>query len=295
MWLFALLLFADSTADFRIPVARSESLQVRVTGTGQPVVLIPGLFGSTFGFRHVVSPLATAGYQVVVVEPLGIGTSARPEDADYSLTAQADRIAAALDTLRVRDAILVAHSLGASMAMRLAYRRPDLVQAVVSLEGGPAEAAATESFRRAMRFAPWIKWFGGVGRVREQVRRGLIAASGDPAWVTDSVVDSYTAGAASDLDATLKAFLRMTGAEEPEELRPRLGEIRCPVRLLLGTAPHEGGVPPGDVDVLRRGLSSFTIDSIPGSGHYIHEEHPEAVVAAVERIRSEGVRKSTGA
>ncbi len=91
MWLLALFLLADSTADLRIPVAPSESLRVTVTGTGQPVVLIPGLFGSAFGFRNVVSPLATAGYQAVVVEPLGIGTSARPEGADYSLTAQADR------------------------------------------------------------------------------------------------------------------------------------------------------------------------------------------------------------
>ena len=191
-----------------------------------------------------------------------------------------------LDSLRVRDVILVAHSLGASMAFRLAYRRPDLARAVVSLEGGPAEAAATPSFRRAMRFAPWIKWFGGVRRIRGKVRSGLIAASGDPRWVTDAVVDSYTAGAASDLDATLKVFLRMAEASEPERLRPHLAEIHCPVRLLLGAAPHEGGVPAGDIAALRAGLSLFSIDTVPSSGHYIHEEQPAAVVAAVERTRA---------
>jgi pimeloyl-ACP methyl ester carboxylesterase len=287
MWLLPLLLLADSTANIRVPVAPDEWLHVSVIGRGEPVVLIPGLFGSTFGFRNVIPELAQAGCEVIVVEPLGIGTSARPEHADYSLTAQADRIAAVLDTLNARDAILVAHSLGASMALRVAYRRPDLVRAVVSLEGGPAEAAATASFRRAMRFAPWIKWFGGVRRVRGKVRDGLIAASGDPSWVTDSVVDAYTAGAAADLDATLKAFLRMTSAEEPEPLAPHLEEIRCPVRLLLGTARHEGGVPPDAVERLRQALRSFWIDSVPGSGHYIYEEQPAAVVAAVERIRAE--------
>jgi len=286
MWPLVLLLLADSTGVFHVPVAVGEFLQVSVTGTGAPVVLIPGLFGSAFGFRHVVPRLAAAGYQVIVVEPLGIGASARPERADYSLTAQAARIAAVLDTLAVHDAILVAHSLGASMAFRLAYRRPDLVRAVVSLEGGPAEAAATPSFRRAMRFAPWIKWFGGVRRIRGKVRSGLIAASGDSHWVTDSVVDAYTAGAASDLDATLKAFLRMTAVSEPERLVPHLREVRCPVWLLLGTAPHDGRVPPGDVELLRQGLSFLTIDSVPGSGHYIHEEQPGAVVAAVARTRA---------
>jgi pimeloyl-ACP methyl ester carboxylesterase len=284
MWLLALLLLTDSTAMLRIPVAPTESLRVSVTGTGEPVVLIPGLFGSSFGFRHVVRGLATAGYRAIVVEPLGMGASARPERADYSLTAQADRIAAVLDTLGVHDAIFVAHSLGASMAFRLAYRRPDLARAVVSLEGGAAEAAATRSFSRAMRFAPWIKWFGGIRRVRNKVREGLIAASGDPRWVTDSVLDAYTAGAASDLDATLKAFLRMTDAAEPEALEPHLREIGCPVRLLLGTARHEGGVPPEDVDVLRRSVRSFIVDSVLGSGHYIYEEQPGAVLAAVAQV-----------
>ncbi len=259
-------------------------MAVSVTGGGRPVVLIPGLFGSRFGFRHVVPLLSGAGYRVIVIEPLGIGSSARPEDGDYSLTAQADRIAAVLDTLAVRDAVIVAHSLGASMAYRLAYRRPELVGAIVSLEGGPAEAAATPSFRRAMRFAPWIKWFGGIKRIRGKIRSSLVAASGDTSWVTDSVVNAYTAGATADLDGKLKAFLRMAEAREPERLAPQLGAIRCPVRLLLGTAPHQGGVPPGDVDEMRAALPSLTIDSVPGSGHYIYEEQPEAVLIAVERV-----------
>ncbi len=289
MWLLAFLALVDSSRAFAVVLPSAESLRVSVSGpeAGAPVVLIPGLFGSAFAYRHVLPPLTEAGYRTLVIEPLGVGGSGRPEHADYSLTAQADRIAAVLDTLDVRNAILVAHSLGSSMALRLAYRRPDLVRAVVSLEGGPAEAAATASFRRAMRFAPWIKWFGGVRRIRGKVRSGLIAASGDPRWVTDSVVDAYTAGAASDLDATLKAFLRMTEAREPQRLATHLEEIHCPVRLLLGTAPHEGGVPPADVDVLRLRVSSFTIDSVEGSGHYIFEERPDAVVAAVEWLRAE--------
>lgn len=280
MWLIALLLCADS-ASLAVPVAPAETLRVQVTGSGAPVVLVPGLFGSAFGFRRVAAQLSAAGFRAIVIEPLGLGSSARPEDADYSLTAQADRIAAVLDTLAVRGAIVVAHSLGASMAFRLAYRRPELVRAIVSLEGGPAEAAATPSFRRAMRFAPWIKWFGGLRRIRGTIHKSLVAASGDTSWVTDSVVNAYTAGAAADLDGTLKAFLRMADAREPERLAPHLGAIRCPVRLLVGTAPHAGAVPVGEVDKLRDGLRLFAVDSVPGSGHYIYEERPEVVVAAV--------------
>src|SRR5204863_6542178 len=147
MWLLIVLLLADTSRAFSIALAPAESVWVTVEGVGDPVVLIPGLFGSAFGYRSVLPRLVDAGYRTIVVEPLAIGTSARPEHADYSLTAQADRIAAALDRLAVRGAIVIAHSLGASMAYRMAYRRPDLVVGIVSIDGGPAERAATPAFR----------------------------------------------------------------------------------------------------------------------------------------------------
>src|SRR3989449_3857050 len=74
-----------------VPVAPTESLSVETAGRGAPLVLIPGLFGSAFGFRKLVPLLVGAGYRTIVIEPLGVGASARPEKANYSLTAQADR------------------------------------------------------------------------------------------------------------------------------------------------------------------------------------------------------------
>ncbi len=283
--MLALLLCADTARAFPLVLSPAESVEVTVAGSGEPVVLIPGLFGSAFGYRAVIPLLTDAGYRAIVVEPLGIGSSARPEHADYSLTAQADRIAAALDRLSVRHAVVVAHSLGASMAFRLAYRRPDLVAGIVSLDGGPAEAAATRAFRRAMKFAPWIKLFGGVKLVRKKIRGQLIKASGDASWVSEQVVDGYTAAAAHDLDGTLKAFLAMAERREPERLRPHLAEVRCPVRLLLGTATHEGGVSAEEVAVLAAALPLFIVDSVPGAGHFIYEEQPAVVVTAVRRLR----------
>src|ERR1700747_3592305 len=115
MWWLAVLLVADSSRSpraFAVPLTPTESLAVETAGSGEPVVLIPGLFGSAFGFRTLVPLLNAAGYHTIVIEPLGIGASARPEKANYSLSAQADRIAAGLDTLDVRVALVFWHLLG---------------------------------------------------------------------------------------------------------------------------------------------------------------------------------------
>lgn len=267
----------------QVPVSRGELLRVSVTGTGSAVVLIPGLFGSAFGFRKLVQPLNDAGYRVIVVEPLGIGGSGRPEGADYSLTAQADRVGAVLEALDTDRAVVVAHSVGASIAFRLAYRHPEQVAAVVSLDGGPAEAAATRGFRRAMRFAPLIKLFGGVGRIRGHVRSTLVTRSADPRWVTEEVVDGYMGAAAQDLDGALRGYRQMARAREPEELRPRLGDVLCPVRLVVGMAKREGGISEAEIALLRERLVSFVVETVPDAGNFVFEERPLAVVAAVER------------
>ena len=52
MWLLTLVLFADTAHAFSVVLTPVESVQVTVTGAGEPVVLIPGLFGSAFGFRR---------------------------------------------------------------------------------------------------------------------------------------------------------------------------------------------------------------------------------------------------
>src|SRR2546427_1006981 len=159
MWLLALLVVADSSHAFPLVLPRAESVQVAVAGAeaGAPVVLIPGLFGAAFAYRKVIPRLTEAGYRAIVIEPLGVGNSGRPEHADYSLTAQADRIAGALDQLGVTWAVIVAHATSASIAYRLAYRRPGLGGAGGSLEGRALQAAATPGVRPAEQLAPLVQ------------------------------------------------------------------------------------------------------------------------------------------
>jgi pimeloyl-ACP methyl ester carboxylesterase len=261
-----------------------ERLHVVDAGAGEPVVLVPGLLGSTFGFRKLADRLTAGGYRVIVVEPLGFGGSGRPEAADYSLTAQADRIAAVLEARAVGPAVVVAHAVGASMALRLACRHPERVRAVVSLDGGPAESAATPGLRRALRFAFLLKLFGGDGHIRKTVRNTLRERSADPAWVTEEVVDGYLAGGGGSAGETLRVLRSMARAREPEALAPRLGQVRCPVRLLVGDLPPPArGISEAEIDALAAGLAHFTRETVPRAGHFLFEEVPDAVVAAVEQ------------
>lgn len=276
----------DTTAVVRdIPVARGEVLRTTSVGSGRPVVLIPGLFGAAFGYRRIVGPLAGLGYRAIVVEPLGFGWSAHPRRANYSLTAQTARVAAVLDSLGIRQALLIAHSTGASIALRLAYDRPDLVEGILSIDGGPAETAATPGLRRAMRFGGMLtKALLQPDAFRGEVRREIVANSSDTSWVTPEVVAGYTEGATADLSGAIDAWQGMAQSVESESLLARLGDCKVPVRLLVGAVPHQSGVGAEQIALLAQRLPDFSVDSVPGSGQYIQEEQPEAVLAALEKL-----------
>jgi pimeloyl-ACP methyl ester carboxylesterase len=268
-----------------IQVAPGEILRTTTVGTGQPLVLIPGLFGAAYTYRMLTGPLAAQGYQTIVVEPLGYGWSSHPKDADYSYTAQTARVSSALDSLGVRRALFVAQSSGAAIAFRLAVRRPDLVRGLLSIDGGPAESAATAGMKKAFKFGGGLVKFAlDESKLRHDVRREIVKNSGDTTWVTDAVIRGYTAGQTADMGGSIDAYQRMSKSKETDTLSDRLHECVMPVRLLVGTVSHPAEVTHDQREMLSDRLPDFRADSVRGSGQYIQEEQPHAVLDAVARL-----------
>jgi pimeloyl-ACP methyl ester carboxylesterase len=107
------------------------ALYHEVTGTGVPILLIPpsGATASTWG--RVVEELATIG-QVVTYDRRGYTRSGGAPV--HSASTHTEDAAALLASLGVPPAIVVGTSAGATIAIDLAVRHPQLVRAVVAHE-----------------------------------------------------------------------------------------------------------------------------------------------------------------
>lgn len=266
-----------------IETAPEEEVTVCVEGPadGQPVVLVPGLSGCAYGFRNLTPLLHAQGLRTIIIEPLAVGGSTRPKGADYTMSAQAERIAAALDNLEIREALFVGHGIGGSMVFRLAVDRPELIAGFVSVEAGSAEVSLTPGNRKSLIIAKAVAKLGGKRVLRDRYMENLIKGSGDSSWLDRRTAGRYFRGFGQDISAALDAFDAMTQQPEPWAMTPRLPEISIPVTVLLGMAPHEGELTEEEVAILRQGLSRVEFQEIPGAGHFIYEEQPEAVAAAV--------------
>jgi pimeloyl-ACP methyl ester carboxylesterase len=271
----------DGLAHRAVTVAPAETLAVSTAGSGPAIVLLPGMLGGAYAWRNVIPGLVDRGYSVVVIELLGTGGSSRPAGADYSLEGQARRVRAVLDSLGIISARIAAHGIAGSVALRLALAAPDRVQGVVTLEGGAAERAGSPGVKRALAFAPLLKLFGGRGLIRGKIRKGLVEASGDPGWVTEELVERYAEGPADDVGATLRTLGGMADAQESRALAPRLPDLHCPVVMLLGGAPHRSAPAPDELRLMGSAIPTYRQLVLPGAGHYLQEERPDAVIRAL--------------
>ncbi len=94
------------------------------------VVLLHGknFYGSYW--ENTIKALTAAGYRVIVPDQLGFGKSAKPE-IDYSFDLLADNTVHLLDQLQVQQAVILGHSMGGMLAVRLARNYPERVSRLV--------------------------------------------------------------------------------------------------------------------------------------------------------------------
>jgi pimeloyl-ACP methyl ester carboxylesterase len=79
--------------------------------------------------------LAAENYRVIVFDRPGYGHSNRPRNVVWTPDAQAELFFEALRRLGVRSAIVLGHSWGASIAVSLALKHPQFVEALILASG----------------------------------------------------------------------------------------------------------------------------------------------------------------
>jgi len=105
------------------------NLYYEVHGTGQPLIMLHGGFG-TFEMFTAISPVLALDHQVIGVDLYGHGRTAmtdRPVDFEQ----MADDIAGLISHLGLEKADLLGYSLGGTVALQTAIRHPELVNKLV--------------------------------------------------------------------------------------------------------------------------------------------------------------------
>jgi pimeloyl-ACP methyl ester carboxylesterase len=123
-----------------VPVAGGSLHVTSWEGTGPPVLAIHGITSSGWAWPFLASVLDRP---LVAPDLRGRGRS-NSLPGPYGLAAHAEDCAAVIEAVSDQRVVVVGHSMGGFVATVLAARRPDLVRALVLVDGGLPFAAADE-------------------------------------------------------------------------------------------------------------------------------------------------------
>ncbi|MEL6842434.1 MAG: alpha/beta fold hydrolase [Bacteroidota bacterium] len=139
-------------------------------GEGQVVVLLHGTPTWSYLYRGLIGPLSKQ-FRVIAPDMLGFGLSDKPRDVDYSVQAQAQRIADFLDQLEVPSFHLVVHDFGGPIGLNYALQHPDRIRSLSIANSWMWSARGEPAFEKMAKTlsSPLLpilyRWFNFSARV----------------------------------------------------------------------------------------------------------------------------------
>jgi pimeloyl-ACP methyl ester carboxylesterase len=117
---------------------------------GRAVLLLHGFPQTSWSWRHVIPPLANAGYRVIAIDQRGYSAGASPDAVEeYAGERLVADVLGVLDTLGLASVDLVGHDWGAAVAWEVASLHPERVTTLTAISvphpGAFAEALATDA------------------------------------------------------------------------------------------------------------------------------------------------------
>ncbi|HTT97799.1 MAG TPA: alpha/beta fold hydrolase [Rhizomicrobium sp.] len=287
---FSFCIGSAAAQDFAFPAGfktqsiatNGTTLNVRVGGKGEPVVLIHG-YGDTGDMWIPLAAELAKDHTVIVPDLRGMGLSA-VETTGFTKKVQAQDIAGALDVLKIGNVDVVGHDIGNMVAFSFAAQYRNRTKTLVMMDAPvPGIGPWDELLKNPIL---WHFRFGGpdmerlvAGRERIYLDRFWNEFSADPKQFPEADRVHYAALYAKP-GRMHAGFLQFAAfdqdAVDNRELM-KAGRLKLPVLAIGGD--HSFG--PVMAHVMRFAADDVQEVVIENAGHWLMEAQPKATVAAI--------------
>lgn len=274
---------AHAVTDAAQPPFASDRIQVRAEGRGPDVMLIPGLSSHPEIWDDIARRLAPTHriHRVHVRGFAGLDAGANAQGPFIEPVAHA--IAEYMESQKLRGAAVIGHSLGGSLAMRVASHHPEQVGRLMVVDMVPFNGV----------------WFGPPGTTAQTVAPVADATAARLAGMTR---EQWTAAATPAVAAMITDEARRAGpirhAAQTDnavaaramrdliatDLRPELAKLTIPVTVLYVHGPNiplDGAVIDAVFTQQFAGVPTAKVKFIPNSRHFIMLDQPEVFASEV--------------
>lgn len=249
-------------------------------GAGRAVVAVHGLGASSFTWNGLLQPLS-ASYETHMVDLIGFGQSPAAAAFPHTMAAQALELAAWIQAKGLVDPILIGHSMGGGICLRLASM----------MAAGGAFSVRKMILLAPVTYTPPRPVAGlNIPELRgAAVPRALAPAIG--AVLANAILDQAYADRTAITAAQRAGYAR--GLSTPEQIHafthhaqnldtptdPAPDYTQIPTETLILWSQRDPFLPFAHGQRLDTELPNSTLRPIANCGHIVHEERPDETLA----------------
>ena len=293
--------FADTFTSRLVDIGDLR-LHAVVGGEGPPLLLIHGWPQTWYAWRMVMPTLAR-DYEVIAVDQRGIGLSDKPRDG-YDIGTLAGDLVALMDVLGHEEFAVYGTDTGMPIAHGLAADFPERVERLAVSEAFlPGISAPLPLFVPPVLNARlWHLMFNQLpGEVNEALVRGRegiffgaeLEASAGTTKLPDEAVEYYVDTVAADPEALRGSFefYRAIPASAAQNQERKARRLTMPV-LAMGGEESGGENAANAMKLVADDVQGVVLR---GSGHWVAEQAPEELLAALAEFLAPYREQATAA
>lgn len=266
---------------------------VQRMGQGPCLLLLHGTAASTHSWRDL-APILAPHFTLIAPDLPGHGFTTSLPQARVSLAGFSEALHGLLKQLQVSPDLVLGHSAGAAIALRMALDGKIAPRAIFSLNGAllPLGDEHSAFFTRAAQLMvglPFVSKLCAWRASKQEVAAKLLRDTGSD--IGQRGVDLYTR--LFSYPGHIRAALMMMAQWE---LRPLLRDLpRLTPSLFLMVGSRDRAVPPMQARRIQAILPAARIITLEGLGHLAHEEAPQRVADTLMKEWSSLAQNITGA
>jgi len=257
-------------------------IYVRVGGLGPAVVLLHG-YGETGDMWEPLAAALVHDHTVIVPDLRGMGLSEHVPGG-YDKKNQGRDVSAVLDALRVGKVDVVAHDIGNMVAYAFAAEEPDRITKLVLMDAPLPGVGPWDEILKSPLL--WHFRFGGPdmerlvkGRERIYLDRFWNEFSADPKHFDEASRRHYAKLYA--LPGAMHSGFEQFHAFDQDVIDNKAFLAKGPLPMPVLAIGGEKSFGPMMATVARAAATNVQGTVIPGSGHWLMEEQPQATVAVI--------------
>ena len=250
-------------------------LAYRKLGSGKPLFILHGLFGSADNWQTIGKHLAEY-FTVYFIDLRNHGQSPHSDDWNYEV--MAEDLLEIINDEGLNKVMLMGHSMGGKIAMQFTVRYPEKVEKLVVVDIGPKKYPTTNQF-----VVDAIEQFNtqtvSSRKESEEVMSKYIEEVGVRQFLLKNLYwdDNKKLSWKFNYEVIKKNIARVSDVT-PMPDKP----MDMPVLFVKGEKSDY--IFPSDIKLIQTMFPTATMETIPSAGHWVHADQPQAFFSIVAKF-----------